>query len=202
MLSSSPPAVLPLISGLPPLCGHPHPPSARTCCTPAALPVTLVDTAWSLQPRLYQETACSLQGWEHTEQANSAPEPTLSWHCIAHTPSNAPWSSEGPWMKPRMIPTGHCRIPTGCVKPRKSHWNRFLFSSSECTEHAVMLSFLPHWVLQIIQWEDYLLAKTPVWNLSPEMHIIWGSARETAKQRASAEPALKNTTGILPIPQR
>lgn len=71
MLSSSPPAVLPLICGLPPLCGHPHPPSARTRCTPAALPVTLMDMAWSFQSSLYQETACSLQGWEHTEQASS-----------------------------------------------------------------------------------------------------------------------------------
>lgn len=107
MLSSSPPAVLPLIRGLPPLSGHPHPPSARTCCTPAALPVTLMDTAWSFQSSLYQETACSFQGWEHTEHASSVPEPPPSWHCIAHTPCNAPWSSEGPWMKLQVIPTGH-----------------------------------------------------------------------------------------------
>lgn len=84
MLSSSPPAVLPLISGFPPFCSHSHPPSARTCCMPTAPPVMLMDMAWSHQPSLYQETACSLQRWECAQQTSGVAEPPpFPWQCLS-----------------------------------------------------------------------------------------------------------------------
>lgn len=104
MLSSTPPAVLPLISCFPLFCSHSHPPSARTRCTPTAPLVTLMDMAQSHQPSLCQETACSLQGWERAQQTCSVSEPAPPQQCSAWPPSGDPWSSEGPLMKPEMIP--------------------------------------------------------------------------------------------------
>lgn len=74
MLSRSPPAVLPLISGFPPFAAIPTQHLSEHAAHPqTAPPAMLMDTAWSQQPSLHQETACSKQGWEHAWQ---------TWECL------------------------------------------------------------------------------------------------------------------------
>lgn len=102
MLSSSPPAVLPLLSGLPsPL--WPSPPTfARTHWPPSDIHGhSIVSPA-----QLLSGTACSLQGWEGTEQTSRVPE-LPPWQHTAHAPFRPSWSSGRLLMKTQMTPTGH-----------------------------------------------------------------------------------------------